>query len=821
MSLSSAKTILTPEISQSQYLSRDNSPYLINESLTINNGVTLEVEKGTKILIAEGQSININGRLIMSGTTKYPITIESQKNGKYWNYIINNGTLVAKHVLSSDSKRFVSCSGDSLIINQCKISNTTGAIGDDAIGGHATKVVRISYTTLWGDSTSSRIDGIDLDGVHDVIISHNTIRNYPDDAIDIGTNSDNVVISHNKFINCEIGISVGESSVVYAEHNIIAGCLIGVQSHTNANLNLNYSTLYNNEYGIRAYHYNSQPTSIGTAIINNCIITDCNTAIDQSFTGSVITYNYCLSDDTLTGNTSYIGEAGFTDSNHENFYLTKGAMAIDKANPDADNDGADYTTDISDQDADGTRRDLGFSPYNNSSLLINEISSSNLSGVKDENNDYDDWVEILNTSQVTINLKGYYLSDDDSNLSKFKISTDLIINANSIVLLWADGENLTSSNHLPFRLSSDGEFFSLMSPLGGINDSVHFDAMPNNSSYGRSVENKQWVYFKTPTPNALNGISQVTIPFQHVIFSSDGGGSDTTSISLKTARDKILYSTDGSNPINGTEYTSPISISPNTTLRTIGVSNDQLSTYTSDRLFHTADKYNLPTMMLSMDRSALTGTSGIYTNYSKSGVEWERPVALAYYEPTYSWGANAGIRIQGGNSVSMAKKSFRLFFRNGYGYEKLKTSPFPGNDDNFTHLVLRSGYDDDITTSNGTLLRDPLSVEVWNEMGEIASNSTFTSLFLNNNYWGIYNIRESINEDFIETKLGHYDFDLIRFKKTGTDLKYGRMDDWNELWSLLETADFTLETTYEQIASLMDINSLLNLLSFVHCTQFR
>ena len=202
MSLLSAKTILTPEISQSQYLTKENSPYLINESLTIDNGVTLEVEKGVKFLIAEGQSININGRLIMSGTTKYPITIESQESSKYWNYIINNGTFIAEHVLSSDSKRFVSCSGDSLIITHCKVSNTTGIIGDDAIGGHATTLVRISYNTLWGDSTSSRIDAIDLDGVHDVIISHNTIRNFPDDAIDIGTGSDNVTISHNKFINC-------------------------------------------------------------------------------------------------------------------------------------------------------------------------------------------------------------------------------------------------------------------------------------------------------------------------------------------------------------------------------------------------------------------------------------------------------------------------------------------------------------------------------------------------------------------------------------------------------------------------------------------
>ncbi len=821
LSISKAETIITGTISQSQQLTRDDSPYLINESLTINDGITLEIESGAKLLIAEGKTIIVNGRLIMSGTKKHPITIGSQVNGKYWNYIQNRGTFKAKYVLSSDSKRFVSCTGDSLIIDHCKITNTTGAIGDDAIGGHATNVIRITYNTLWGDTTSSRIDAIDLDAVHNVIISHNTIRNFPDDAIDIGTGSDNVSIDYNKFINCETGISVGESSTAFAKHNIIANCKSGIQSHTNSTLILSYSTLYHNDYGIKAYHYDNQTTSIGTAIINNCIISDCVTGIDKSYPGSIITYNYCLSNDTLTGTTNYLGDAGFTDADNENFFLTKNAMALDKANPDADNDGTDYTTDTTDQDVDGTRRDLGFAAYNNSPLLINEISNSNLNFVKDENEDYEDWIEILNTTNEAINLKGYYLSDDENDLSKYKISEDLVVNANSTVLFWADDENLTASNHLPFKLSDDGEFFSIMSPLSVIIDSVHFSVMPNNCSYGRSLENKQWVYFDTPTPLAENGNSQATSIFQPIIFSFDGGASATASLSLKGNSDKILYSEDGSNPINGKEYTTPISVSPTTTIRAIGVSNDLLSNYSSDRLFHEADKYTLPSLMLSMDTNDLTGTSGIYTNYNKSGVEWERPVSLAYYNPSYKWSANAGIRIQGGNSVSMAKKSFRLFFRNGYGYKKLKNSPFAGNDDDFTYLVLRSSYDDDITTSNGTLLRDPISVEAWKDMGEIATNSNFTSLFLNNDYWGIYNIRESINEDFIKTQLGHDSFDLIRFQKTGTDLKYGSMDDWDSLWNLFETADFTLASTYEKVSYQMNINSLLNLLSFVHCTQFR
>jgi len=79
-------------------------------------------------------------------------------------------------------------------------------------------------------------------------------------------------------------------------------------------------------------------------------------------------------------------------------------------------------------------------------------------------------------------------------------------------------------------------------------------------------------------------------------------------------------------------------------------------------------------------------------------------------------------------------------------------------------LVLKAGYDDDITTESspgGTLLRDATSVELWKAIGGLPQLSSFATLYLNNQYWGIYDLRESIDEHFIQAHTNYTNFDLI------------------------------------------------------------
>jgi hypothetical protein len=278
---------------------------------------------------------------------------------------------------------------------------------------------------------------------------------------------------------------------------------------------------------------------------------------------------------------------------------------------------------------------------------------------------------------------------------------------------------------------------------------------------------------------------------------------------------------DGSDPKSGLLYEGPLELQGQTTLRSVIIKQNHLPGYPQTAVFFETDSYRLPVFSLSTNEEHLYGASGIYTNYNSGGPLWERPASFSYYGDSKQFASTTGIRIQGGNSVFMAKKAFRLHFRGGYGSSTLEASPFDRGPSSFKNLVLRSGYDDDITTSTGTLLRDPFSNELWNKLGELATESDFGVLLLNNNYWGIYNIRESINEYFIQDNMGISDFDLVRFQKWGPDLKYGTMDEWNSLVAYFNSTDFSRPDVFEEVSSYMDMNSLLNLLSLVHCSQFR
>ena len=57
-------------------------------------------------------------------------------------------------------------------------------------------------------------------------------------------------------------------------------------------------------------------------------------------------------------------------------------------------------------------------PSFSQSLVIAEFMASNQSSIRDEDGDHEDWIELLNQSTDTINLEGWFLTDNATNLNK-------------------------------------------------------------------------------------------------------------------------------------------------------------------------------------------------------------------------------------------------------------------------------------------------------------------------------------------------------------------------------------------------------------------
>src|SRR5690554_2773738 len=79
-----------------------------------------------------------------------------------------------------------------------------------------------------------------------------------------------------------------------------------------------------------------------------------------------------------------------------------------------------------------------------SSILINELMSSNSNTIADEEGDFSDWIELYNPTEETVNLKGWGLSDNISNPFKW-VFPEVTIGPGDYLLVWASGKNRATS----------------------------------------------------------------------------------------------------------------------------------------------------------------------------------------------------------------------------------------------------------------------------------------------------------------------------------------------------------------------------------------
>src|SRR5690349_14442875 len=98
---------------------------------------------------------------------------------------------------------------------------------------------------------------------------------------------------------------------------------------------------------------------------------------------------------------------------------------------------------------------FGAAKYAAADVVINEYSCSNLSQVADDYGDYGDWIELYNTGGTSVDLSGYYLSDNPSNPMLWPIPSGVTISANGFKRFWASGRNVSNgaNYHTNFKLT--------------------------------------------------------------------------------------------------------------------------------------------------------------------------------------------------------------------------------------------------------------------------------------------------------------------------------------------------------------------------------
>jgi hypothetical protein len=139
-------------------------------------------------------------------------------------------------------------------------------------------------------------------------------------------------------------------------------------------------------------------------------------------------------------------------------------------------------------------------------LVINELLASNDATNTDSDGEYEDWIELYNNSNAPIDLSGYYLSDDLSDLTQWTFPTSTVINAEDYLIIWADNDEEQEGLHCNFKLSAGGETLYLSNKDGVLINEVSFSDQESDISYGRYPNGTGDFQTMTPTFNAMNSI---------------------------------------------------------------------------------------------------------------------------------------------------------------------------------------------------------------------------------------------------------------------------------------------------------------------------
>ena len=132
----------------------------------------------------------------------------------------------------------------------------------------------------------------------------------------------------------------------------------------------------------------------------------------------------------------------------------------------------------------GTEVDEAAVSSGNTNLRITEAMSSNRSAFPDETGAFPDWVEITNTGDSPINIKGYGLSDRADKITF--VFPDLTLAAGEHVIVFASDSTQNEAGetlHAKFKLSSAGDKLFLFGSDGIAFQELDVPAMDYNMSY--------------------------------------------------------------------------------------------------------------------------------------------------------------------------------------------------------------------------------------------------------------------------------------------------------------------------------------------------
>jgi hypothetical protein len=355
------------------------------------------------------------------------------------------------------------------------------------------------------------------------------------------------------------------------------------------------------------------------------------------------------------------------------------------------------------------------------------------------------------------------------------------------------------SLHTNFKINYKGEGIYLSKANGVITDSLNLPRFPLNSSFGRVTDGASTDgVFLSATPGNSNNTAQAYTNGSEPtpVFDHEAGfysSSVKISITDSSATAQVRYTTDGSEPTKSSSLYSgtAITISSTKTLKAKSFSTaSKLPSDTKVATFFINVSHTLPVISITTNSDNLYGNNGIFDHWDMS---LNKPCNVEYFDTAQKliFSENAGLQIDGGagGSRSQPQHSVRVEPGNstfGDGDVNYKLIPDSPNRKEYSSFYLRNGSNQ----YNTLQYKDGLEVKaIGKNTYTYYSAHTPVVAYINGEYFGVYELREKLNADFLEYNLSmdNDSLDLLTLSYFKGSVLQALNGSTNQFWADFET----------------------------------